>query len=112
MNMTQRALALFVLATATAGAHANDFHRYLMSLTDAERNKRLSELLVQLPDQCLVERNFFRGLDQKGAALWSAGCASKKAYVIMILNDAKGSTRILDCKVMMERAKVDCFSKL
>jgi hypothetical protein len=111
----QRSLMCLTLAGAGAAAQADEghkFHKYLMSLSEGERNQRLTELLVQLPDRCVVERNFFRGLDQKGAAMWSAGCANKKAYAIMILDDAKGSTRILDCKVMMERAQVDCFSKL
>jgi hypothetical protein len=115
MNLIQRSLMCLVLAGAVAAGHADEgrkFHNYLVSLSEGERNQRLTELLVQVPDRCVVERNFFRGLDPAGAAIWSAGCANKKAYAIKILDDAKGSTRILDCKVMMERAKVDCFSKL
>ena len=115
MNLIQRLLMCLVLAGAGAAAHADEghnFHKYLLSLSESERNKRLTELLVQVPDRCVVVRNFFRGLDPKGAAMWSAGCENRKAYAIMILDDPKGSTRILDCKVMRERANVDCFSKL
>jgi hypothetical protein len=112
MNVTRSAMASLALATVAAAGHANEGHKYLASLSEADRNQRLTELLVQVPEGCVVQRNFFRGFDPKGAAIWSAGCTNRKAYAIKILDDATGSTRILDCKVMMERMKVDCFSKL
>jgi hypothetical protein len=112
MTLTRIPLLCLVLATACSQAGANEGHKFLSSLNEKDRNARLSEMLTQVVAPCVVERNFFRGTDEKRAAFWAAGCTSGKAYTIMILDDAKGSTRILDCKVMMERAKVDCFKKM
>lgn len=100
------------LAALSAPASANPGHKYLTSLKEQDRNAWLSELLSKMPGSCIVQRNFFRGFDAQGAALWSAGCANKKAYAIKVLGDAKGSTRILDCQVLLDRAKDDCFTKL
>ena len=112
MNAFTRPLIGLLLMAAGAAATANQGHKYLESLPDAERNKRLTEMLAEMPGRCVVQHHFFRGFDAQGAAFWSAGCASKEAYAIKILDDANGSTQILNCRLLMERAKVDCFSRL
>lgn len=112
MNVVKIGWLCLALAAGTAPAHANPGHRHISSLNEQDRNAWLTKLLAQMPGPCVVQRNFFPGFDAKGAALWSAGCANKKAYAIKVLDDAEGSTRILDCKVLMDRAKDDCFSKL
>ena len=100
------------LAASCVQATANPAHDYMSSMNERDRNSWLTKLLVQMPGPCVVQRNFFRGFDAKGSALWSAGCANKTAYAIMVLDDAKGSTRIMDCKVLMARGNQDCFAKL
>jgi hypothetical protein len=112
MTATRYPLLGLAFAAVCSHAGANDGHKLLSSLSEKDRNARLTELLSKVPEPCAVERNFFRGVDAEGAALWTAVCTSKKAYMIMILDDGKGSTRFADCKALMERVKVDCFKKI
>ncbi|MBC7942809.1 MAG: hypothetical protein H7Z19_24155 [Chitinophagaceae bacterium] len=112
MNIVNLSAAFLVLATMGSPAGANAGHQYIASLPEGARNERLTEMLRQLPEPCVVQKNFFRGFDQKKAALWSVACANKKAYAIMINDDTNGSTRIMDCKVLMDRAKVDCLTRI
>ncbi|MCY7314062.1 MAG: hypothetical protein LH480_00080 [Rubrivivax sp.] len=52
------------------------------------------------------------GVCAQRAAFWSAGCKSKEAYALKILDDGKGSSRIMDRRVLKERGNVDCFAKM
>ncbi len=36
-------------------------------------------------------------------------CADGKSYVVMIANDAEGSTSILECSMLTLVSKVECF---
>ena len=112
MNIALPPLIGLALVASSAGALANAGHQFLQSLSDSARNQRFTEMLVQMPGNCVVERNFFRGFDAERAAFWSAGCKNKEAYALKILDDGKGGSRIMDCRVLMARAKDDCFAKM
>ena len=53
-----------------------------------------------------------QGMDKTGAAIWNVACSNKSSYVIMVYNDAQGSTKILDCAVLKAVGGGECFKKL
>jgi NaMN:DMB phosphoribosyltransferase len=100
---TSAALAL------AQGAPSNPIHDKLAALSETERNERLS--VVVLDERCRVTRSFFQGMDKSGNAHWNVACANGKTLVIMINNDARGSTRVLECGVMKAVGGTECFKK-
>ncbi|MBC8055615.1 MAG: hypothetical protein H7Y61_03455 [Rhizobiales bacterium] len=111
MHLKYLSATFLALASASFQASANKGHDYMMALSDKARNERFTEMLAVLPQRCVVQKNFFRGFDNS-RAIWAVGCTDKSAYAIVIDGHAGGSTRILDCKVVLERTKLDCFTKL
>jgi hypothetical protein len=96
-------------------AHANKAHKILTDKSNQERNEALTVLLIQSKEDCdVVVKNFFQGLEPEGGALWNATCGNGKSYVILIENDARGSTRIMDCALIksLTKGKSKCFKKV
>ena len=94
---------------------ANTAHQILSDKSNEERNEALTVLLSQSKKECVVVvKNFFQGLEPEGGALWNVTCDNGKSYVILIENDARGSTRIMDCAVIksLTKGKSKCFKKL
>ena len=87
----------------------NSAHDAMAALSERDRNARLSYALQD--ESCRVTRSFFQGFDKSGAASWNVACANGKTLSILINNDARGSSRILDCAVLKALANVECFKK-
>jgi hypothetical protein len=101
---------LFVFAAGVARAQTrNPTHEAIAALSDSERNERFSYVLRDEP--CRVTRSFFQGFDKSGAASWNVACANGKALSILVNNDARGSTRILECSVLKAVARIECFKR-
>lgn len=95
--------------------NANTAHQILSDKSNQERNEALTVLLIQSKEDCdVVEVNFFQGLEPEGGALWNVTCGNGKSFVILIENDARGSTRIMDCALIksLTKGKSTCFKKL
>lgn len=84
-------------------------HDKLAALSEKERNEKLSYAVQD--EGCRVTRSFFQGLDKSGNAFWNVACANRETRVIMIRNDAQGSTRVLECGVMKAMGGTECFKK-
>ena len=115
-------LLIMILALATPDAPrsvdrtqaetGNAAHDMLASLDSSARNRILSSLIGE---GCVGDRSFFQGFDPKSnAAFWSVGCSggTGKSYAVTVDSNATGSTRVLDCEVLMAVAKVGCFQSL
>ncbi len=104
-------LGVITLFLALA-AHANPAHDQLSSMSEQQRRSVLAPFLVKSGEQCSsVTKTFYQGSDKKGNAFWNAACAKGDAFVIQVNNDAKGSTRILSCKVLKAVNGGTCFTK-
>lgn len=104
-------ISLITILLAFA-AHANPAHDQLSSMSEQQRRSVLASFLVKSGEQCSsVTKTFYQGNDKKGNAFWNAACTGGDAFVIQVNNDAKGSTRILDCKVMKAVKAGTCFKK-
>ena len=53
---------------------------------------------------------FFQGFDSEQSAYWNIACG-KKTYVVMLENDAQGSSSAMPCSVL-RAIGIICFTKL
>ena len=105
-------LAVFTVILAPGSpAYANEAHEILSRMSPEKRNEAMTEHMRRSNEPCTVTRSFFQGFDKKRTAHWNVGCSNGAAFVVSIQNDASGSTRILDCKVLKAVAGMDCFKK-
>jgi hypothetical protein len=59
-----------------------------------------------------VTKTFYQGSDTRENHIWSAACAQGRSFSITLYNDAKGSTGVVDCGVLVAVAGVSCFESL
>jgi hypothetical protein len=109
-------LAAILLATATAiwgsPALANRANDMLKEKSNVARNRFFGRFLDTSGANCgRVARNFFQGQDRAGDAFWNVACANGKSYVIMLINDNSGSTRIMPCDRLDRLHSSRCFEK-
>ena len=103
--------ATVVATMLCASAFANQAHDIISAMPEAKRSEVLTGFMSKSGEPCKVERTFFQGFDKKDAAFWSVACSNKKSYSIMMSNDATGSTKVLDCKILKTVTKVECFKR-
>ena len=107
-----RTLATAILILLSGSAFANTGHGMLLAAPEAKRQTAFANLLVASGEKCpSVTRTFFQGSDKKQNAFWNVQCSNGKAFQILLLNDAKGSTRLLDCAVLKAVNGGTCFTK-
>ena len=99
----------FLLALVTDTAFANESHKQLAAMSEADRRVMLSLFMRENGEACFVTKTFYQGSDSKGTASWNVACSNGKAFVIGVANDAGGSTSILGCEVLKAVARVECF---
>ena len=105
-------LVLFaLLALATFAASANPAHDLMMKMPESGRNEAFTEYMSKNSEPCKVDRTFFQGFANEGAAVWSIACTNKKSFAIMLVNDAQGSTRFVECEKLKAGSKRECFKK-
>lgn len=108
MKMT---LALVFVAVVASVAFANEGHNRLMQMSPYKRSQTLANLLAASGKDCgQATRSFFQGFDKDKAAYWNVECSKGTAYNIQIIDDNRGSTRILECSVMKAMG-IECFKK-
>jgi hypothetical protein len=112
-HIMRRAIAawLIVAAGCPTLVYANPAHEQISKMGNAERNAFFAKFLRQSGENCNVVRNFYQGSTNRGDAFWNVGCKGKDGFSIMIYNDAKGSTKILECRVMKAVGGTPCFKK-
>jgi hypothetical protein len=106
-------LALVLLAALPLGAHANPAHKTFMGLDDAKRNALLASVITASGESCrAVSRNFYQGSDKNGNAFWNAECSNGASFLVMVNNDAAGSTKVMSCAVLKAIDAGECFRDL
>lgn len=113
MKAQFRVLAATLVAFSFPGtALANEAHGMIEKMPDKDRNTTFTDFLKKSGEDCdSVTRNFFQGFDKYKNAFWNVACSNKKSYVIMINNDAVGSTKIMNCAVLKAINAGECFKK-
>jgi hypothetical protein len=119
MKLAKCLLVMFLLVSGISlmadVVHSNKAHQILSDKSNQERNEALTVLLIQSKEDCDdVVRNFFQGLEPEGGAFWNVTCKNGHSYIILIENDARGTTRIMDCALIksLTKGKSKCFRKL
>lgn len=112
MYWIRATLSFLLITIAPALAFANEANNILSKMSETDRNSALAGLIKRSDEPCgRITKSFFQGLDKSGNAFWNVRCSNKKAFVVMIYNDATGSTKILECSVLKAVAGVECFKK-
>ena len=119
MNLGRRCGVVFSLLMGLSlcpdDVEANKAHQILTDKTNQERNEALTVLLNQSKKDCdVVVKTFFQGFEPEGGAFWSVACGNGHSYMILIENDARGSTRVMDCAMIqsLTKGRNKCFKKL
>jgi hypothetical protein len=92
-------------------ASANPANTKLQSMSESERQKTMTQFMRSSGENCTVTRTFNQGSTKTGDAIWNVQCQNGKAFVILLKNDAKGSTSIMDCAVLKKINAGECFKK-
>lgn len=102
-------MGLLMLA---ASALANPAHNRIDAMQESERRAFFAKFLSSSGERCgSVTRTFFQGSSPSGDAFWNIACAGGETWALMIYNNATGSTKILDCKVLKAMNGGTCFTK-
>lgn len=107
-----RCLVLSLAFTVTAPAFANPAHKMLSAMSGQERARAMTGFLRKSGESCdSATRTFYQGSEKNGNAHWAVACKNGRSYLVQVMNDSTGSTRILDCKVLKAVAGSECFKK-
>lgn len=114
--MTHRArncsAAVCAALLLTVAAHANPAHDQLSAMSEQQRRSFLASYLTKSGENCSsASKTFYQGSDKKGNAFWNVACTGGADYLIQINNDAGGSSRVLNCKVLKAVNAGTCFTK-
>ncbi|MDM0057818.1 hypothetical protein [Variovorax fucosicus] len=101
MNAKRLCMSSMTLALAGQPALANPAHDRLAAMSDPQRGAALAGLLRASGEQCIsASRTLHQGNDRSGNAFWNIQCARGESFAVQINNDSRGSTRLLNCKVL------------
>lgn len=102
--------AALVVFSVPGAALANKAHGMIEKMPDKDRSKTFTSFLKNSGEDCgSVTKNFFQGFDKNRNAFWNVACSNKKSYVIMVNDDAVGSTKIMSCAVLKAVNAGECF---
>ena len=104
-------VVLVGLAMVSA-AFANPAHDKLMSMSEESRNAAFARLLSSSGERCpAVSRSMYQGSSKDGAVFWSLQCKPGESFQLMLENNARGSSKLLNCKVVKALNAGECFRK-
>lgn len=78
----------------------NEANRRLMALGEKDRRTFFYVILNTSGERCLgdVMRTFYQGSAKPSwNALWSVQCSGGPSYLILVMSDEKGSSKVLTC---------------
>lgn len=103
------ALALYVAPLVSL---ANPAHKKIESMSEPARQAFMVKYLNSNGETCpRVDRTFLQGVNANGDAFWNISCRPGKSYLLMIENNARGSTKVIDCAVLKAIKGGICFVK-
>ena len=91
-------------------AWANPVAKQISGASEAGRQKFFANVLNASGEKCpAASRTFYQGEDKSGAAYWNIQCTNGRAYQMQIANNARGSTKTLDCEMLIKINAGACF---
>lgn len=108
-----RSRYLFALPLLFAVAsHANPAHDHVKLMPESQRKAFFAKYLTRSGEKCAkASKTFYQGSDKSGAAFWNVACDGGGNHVVLINNDASGSSKVMDCKVLKVLKLTPCFTK-
>jgi hypothetical protein len=90
----------------------NEANRRLMALSEKDRRSFFYVILNTSGEQCFddVTRTFYQGSAKPSwNALWSVQCGGGLSYLILVMSDEKGSSKVLTCGEARARGVGQCW---
>lgn len=87
----------------------NIAHSMLLKKTPSEQAYFLGTVVDGVGDKCTGAKAFYSGSGSDKAAFWSVRCTNGLEYIVQVLPDAGGSTKVLECRVLKAVGGPDCF---
>jgi len=100
-------ISVFVLTGEVA--FANPAHEILSGLSYEKRNVAFTEFMRKNGEDCEVIKSFFQGFDNERNAYWNVACKRRGAWVIQVMPNKTGSTRIMPCSIQKSLTRTECF---
>jgi hypothetical protein len=95
--------------TSGQASSGNPAHDAIVAVSESARAKRFTEIVHSADKSCgQVTRTFHQGMTN-GTAMWNVACSNGRSYSVSVDDDAGGSTKVLDCRILKTVAKTDCF---
>lgn len=100
------------LAAVMGAAQANEAQKLLQSFSESKRNIAFTHIIAKSGERCAaVDKTFYQGSDKRDNAIWSASCTGGKSFQVLMLNDAGGSAKVLNCEFLKKINAGACFKK-
>ncbi len=111
-----RTVSVLVVLNLTIGvcaiARANEAHNRLLKLTEAARRDLFQRAFQSSGESCdVVTRTFYQDSVSSGDAIWDVACKNGREYSIVIMNDAMGSMKIMDCPTLKSLNLGECWKR-
>jgi hypothetical protein len=112
LSVRSNAILIAALLSNVGLVFANQAHDTLAGMSEDQRAGAMRTFMERSGEACpSVTRTFFQGFDKERSAFWNVQCSNRKAFVVMIYNDARGSNKILECGVLKAVTGMQCFKK-
>jgi hypothetical protein len=84
----------------------------IANATPEQRDSMLKSIIISAGEECReVTESFFQGTMPNGAAFWNVRCLGGRTWAVTINNDARGSTKVIDCIDLRRLAQTECFER-
>jgi hypothetical protein len=100
-------------APKAAPKDLNEANRRIMALSESDRRSLFFVALNTSGERCPeITRTFYQGSAKPSwNALWNVECRGGPSYVIQIMSDEKGSTKVLTCGELRAIGGGECFKR-
>ena len=91
----------------------NEANRRLLALNEQDRRDRFYVALNTSGERCPeIIRTFYQGSAKPSwNAIWNVECRGGPSYVIQVMSDEQGSTKVLTCGELRARGGGECFKR-
>lgn len=109
--MTKILFITVILMGLTSPAHADNY-KFLLSQPKNEQYRIFQTSVNSAGKSCSkITGDLFMGSDREENGYWSLSCAGGENYVLQIMNDSTGRTKVMECE-LMAMIGIKCWKKL
>jgi len=105
-NLVHGFVGVVVVLSVCGSVQANEAQKRIQKMS--EKDRRALFTFTMKDEKCgTVTRTFYQGA-VSGDAFWNVTCTNGRSYVVEVMDDAEGSTKILECDVIKAVGGTPC----